>query len=566
MLTLSLIILIFCKALYFINKNLSYHFYLRISSIMLLLSSILTYNSLDLKGFIGTGIGLYGGLFQVSLSNQIIELLLLIIGSIILIAWPLKLNTNNNNAITLNNDLNKKDVFLNYSSNYSVILVFSSLGAILFLSCSDLISMYICIELQSFSLYILSTLFKDFSSSTSAGLKYFLIGGLASCLILLGSGLIYSSIGLTNFDSISTLLANQSLLDLKAFQLGIVVLLIGFLIKVAAAPLHNWSPDVYNSTPNIVTIWLTIIPKLSILIFLLELISILNINLISQENLMEYLVIDNSLSNIHSIMTEIWSNQLIKYLLLVVSLISLIIGGVVGLNQKHIKRLLAYSTISHLGFILLALSIYSEQSIESFIFYIIQYSITNLNIFLIIIGLSYLNWNNKLNNSYSKNLLNYNIKKTLDINLLSDFKGQFFSNPVLSVCFSICFFSLAGIPPLIGFFSKQFVLLSSIQEGYYFISIVAIIVSVISASYYLKVIKELYFESEDKITDQKGTELTKLYTENTNIENTTESSYYLSNTHSYIISVLTFIIIFFIFKPSLILNTSLIISLNIFPI
>ena len=566
MLTLSLIILIFCKALYFINKNLSYHFYLRISSIMLLLSSILTYNSLDLKGFIGTGIGLYGGLFQVSLSNQIIELLLLIIGSIILIAWPLKIDTNNNNSITLNNDLNKKDIYLNYSSNYSIILVFSSLGAILFLSCSDLISMYICIELQSFSLYILSTLFKDFSSSTSAGLKYFLIGGLASCLILLGSGLIYSSIGLTNFDSISTLLANQSLLDLKAFQLGIVVLLIGFLIKIAAAPLHNWSPDVYNSTPNIVTIWLTIIPKLSILIFLLELISILNINLISQENLMEYLVIDNSYSNIHSIITEIWSNQLIKYLLLVVSLISLIIGGVVGLNQKHIKRLLAYSTISHLGFILLALSIYSEQSIESFIFYIIQYSITNLNIFLIIIGLSYLNWNSKLNNSYSKNLLNFNIKKTLDINLLSDFKGQFFSNPVLSVCFSICFFSLAGIPPLIGFFSKQFVLLSSIQEGYYFISIVAIIVSVISASYYLKVIKELYFESEEQITDQKGTELTKLYTENTNIENTNESSYYLSNTHSYIISVLTFIIIFFIFKPSLILNTSLIISLNIFPI
>ena len=114
MLTLSLIILIFCKALYFINKNLSYHFYLRISSIMLLLSSILTYNSLDLKGFIGTGIGLYGGLFQVSLSNQIIELLLLIIGSIILIAWPLKLNTNNNNAITLNNELNKKDIFLNF--------------------------------------------------------------------------------------------------------------------------------------------------------------------------------------------------------------------------------------------------------------------------------------------------------------------------------------------------------------------------------------------------------------------------------------------------------------------
>ena len=151
-------------------------------------------------------------------------------------------------------------------------------------------------------------------------------------------------------------------------------------------------------------------------------------------------------------------------------------------------------------------------------------------------------------------------------NYLTELKGQLNNNPILSFSLAICLFSMAGIPPLIGFFSKQFVLLSSIQEGYYFISIVAIIVSVISASYYLKVIKELYFESEEQITDQKGTELTKLYTENTNIENTNESSYYLSNTHSYIISVLTFIIIFFIFKPSLILNTSLIISLNIFPI
>ena len=132
--------------------------------------------------------------------------------------------------------------------------------------------MYICIELQSFSLYILSTLFKDFSSSTSAGLKYFLIGGLASCLILLGSGLIYSSIGLTNFDSISTLLANQSLLDLKAFQLGIVVLLIGFLIKIAAAPLHNWSPDVYDGIPTIVTTYVAVIAKISIFAFMLELV------------------------------------------------------------------------------------------------------------------------------------------------------------------------------------------------------------------------------------------------------------------------------------------------------
>ena len=580
MLILYLIILKTCKAFNLINLN--YTFYTRVSTIILISSSILIYNTLDLTFTVTSGIGIYGGLYHVTLASQIMELFLLIIGSLILISWPIK-NIPNNVALSLLNNShldnfenNKSKIntlltdinYLKNSINYSIIVVFSSLGASLLLSSWDLISMYISIELQSFSLYVLSTLYKDSEKSTSAGLKYFLIGGLASCLILLGSGLIYSSLGLTNFDSIFNILSVHMLYELKNFNLGILIIFVGFLIKIAAAPLHNWSPDVYDNTPTIVTIWLTIIPKISILIFLLEIYCKFNLDYHSL-GLEGYVVNLNLVSSERSIfsITDLLNNNLIKYLLLIISLSSLIIGGIVGLVQKRIKRLLAYSTISHLGFILLALTIFSSQSIESFIFYIIQYSLTNLNIFLIIIALSYLN-----QNIINKKLINNNnflFKGITDINLISEFKGQFFKNPLISICFSICLFSLAGIPPLIGFFSKQFVLLSAIQEGYYFISLVGIIVSVISASYYLKIIKEIYYEtivdSNNLITNNNLSGYSP--TINNNIKGNYQiDTYILSNFHSYLISVLTLFIIFFIFKPSLILNPTFWVVTTIFPI
>lgn len=216
--------------------------------------------------------------------------------------------------------------------------------------------------------------------------------------------------------------------------------------------------DVYDETPTIVTIWLTIIPKISILIFLFELYSQLNLDY-QYWGLVGYDVHLNLINYDMSIILikELWNNNIINYLLLIISLSSLIIGGVLGLSQKRIKRLLAYSTISHLGFILLALSIFSAQSIESFLFYIIQYSITNLNIFLIIIALSYLNQNysnfyfhRRIRRGVSdpKNINfnnNFVFKGIKDILFISEFKGIFFNNAIISLCFSICLFSLAGI-------------------------------------------------------------------------------------------------------------------------
>ena len=254
--------------------------------------------------------------------------------------------------------------------------------------------------------------------------------------------------------------------------------------------------------------------------------------------------------------------EILKNLLLISSLLSLIIGTVVGLAQSKIKRLLAYSTISHIGFILLALSINSEQSLESFIFYIFQYSITNLNTFLIILALGYLiKKNNNFRSSFESNIENK------DIRFISELKGQFKDNPILTLSLAICLFSLAGIPPLIGFFSKQFVLYSAIQNGYYFISFTAILVSVISASYYLKIVKILYSYGEEENHDYVAAYAGNKKALNSNSEVQTEvviENNYLSNVHSFLISILTLAILLFIIKPSFILNSTQLLSLSLF--
>jgi len=550
MIFISILTLIVAKALPSINSNLSSIYFTRISAIIFIYAGVLSFNTYYIQ-CIGSGIGIYSGLFNITQYSVLIEVFFLMIASLILISWPLYKYTNKN--IEIKNT--------QYSIDYSLIVLFSTLGSCLLISSSDLISMYLSIELQSFGLYVLSTLYRDSESSTSAGLKYFLLGGLSSCLILLGSGIIYALTGLTNFESIYSLISVSEInYIIQGLSLGLIIIIIGFLFKIAAAPLHNWAPDVYDDTPTIVTIWLTIMPKISILILLLEIYT--QIGLIGGINLFE---LNETLNNngYAEILNQIPCTYLLKNLLLISSFLSLIIGTVVGLAQTRIKRLLAYSTISHIGFILLALAINTEQSIDSFLFYIIQYSITNLNIFLILIAFSYIINYNYLYKIEKENklLLELNrVKESLfmnnitDIKYISSLKGQFFLNPLLSLSLSICLFSMAGIPPLIGFFSKQFVLYSAIQNGYYFIAFVAILVSVVSASYYLKIIKVLQIETE---INNDGIELN-------NNSQYNKTDMLLTNFHSFLISTLTLSILLFILKPSLILNSTQLISLSLF--
>jgi NADH-ubiquinone oxidoreductase chain 2 len=543
MIFISILILIVAIALPSFNKQISPILFTRISSIIFLYAGALSLNALYIQS-IGSGIGIYSGLFHVTFVSQLIEVFLLITGSLILIAWPLKTSTVSNKNRT--------------AIEYSLIVLFTTLGASLLISSADLVSMYLSIELQSFGLYILATLYRDSESATSAGLKYFLLGGLSSCLILLGAGLIYTFTGLTNFESIYSLISVSDTNNIhQGLSLGLILIIVGFLFKIAAAPLHNWAPDVYNDSPTIVTIWLTIMPKISILILLLE----LQVQIGFAGELTSLSVLSDSL--LGKIGTS--TLDILKNLLLISSLLSLIIGTVVGLAQTKIKRLLAYSTISHLGFILLALAINTEQSIDSMIFYIIQYSLTNLNTFLIIIALGYLIHNSVAN----LNTEQTNSGKENDINLISELKGQFFSNPLLSLSLTVSLFSMAGMPPLIGFFSKQFVLYSAVQSGYYFMAIVAILVSVVSASYYLKIIRVLHSEAEENKDLSLSLPSLKMNSNSdinleSNVDLTTESSVTPSSTHSFLISSLTLSILLFVLKPSIILNSTQLLSLSLY--
>lgn len=478
----------------------------RITSVTLLYSAFLSYNALYVES-IASGIGIYSGLFHVTTISLGIETFIFFVGAILLLGWaPVTQAGHGSTAIPSVNE-------------YSLLILFTTIGASLLLSSSDIVSMYLSIELQSFAVYVLATLYRNSESATAAGLKYFLLGGLSSALILLGTAVIYSYTGLTQFENIYALTSvggNEEYMT--AVVLGILLIGIGFLFKVAAAPLHNWAPDVYDGTPTVVTAWLSTIPKISIFILLLEIQTD-----IGASHGLESLSVD-----IGFISIAVWKN-----LLLVTSLVSLVIGTILGLSQYRIKRLLTYSTISHVGFLLLALSINTQESVESLLFYIIQYTITNINVFLVLLAFGYI----------------IHVYPKKDIQFVDSLKGQFVENPLLGFSFALCLFSIAGIPPLIGFFAKQIVLYSSTHGGYYFLSIVAILVSVISASYYLKIIKVIYF---DAIVEN-----TYDYKNNTSHSNVT-------SIHAFLISSLTIVITLFVLQPTILLNICHLLALSLF--
>ena len=359
---------------------------------------------------------------------------------------------------------------------YPLIIVFIICGALFLMSTNDLVSTFLSIELQSYGLYLLSTIHRNSEQATSGGLTYFLLGGLSSCFILLGVSLLYTNSGSTNLDGIYVITSLSDIAS-KIGDLSIIynsyfinfaftILSIGFLFKASAAPFHFWSPDVYDAIPTMVTTFVAIVAKISIFIFLLELV--------------------HYTSNALFYFEYSWTTSL-----LVSSLLSLTLGAVVGLAQFRIKRLFAYSTISHVGFILLGLSINSIESIQAFIFYLMQYTISNLNVFIILISVGFsLYYFINPTEEYKE----LDDKDNSPIQLISQIKGYFNINPYLALSLTITIFSFAGVPPMIGFFAKQMVLSAALDSGYIFITLVAILASVVSAVYYLNIVKQVFFD------------------------------------------------------------------------
>nr|YP_009543516.1 NADH dehydrogenase subunit 2 [Coniothyrium glycines]AYU74406.1 NADH dehydrogenase subunit 2 [Coniothyrium glycines] len=534
---------------------------------ILLISSLAGYITIFIL-FLARGIGIFGGLFHCTATTNFFHVFIFLITSVILLLssfFPRKVwlkQYSNPNRFIFKKLVYYGTLLLNKMGEqfkiieYSLIILFIVTGSVFLISTSDLVSIFLSIELQSYGLYLLSTIYRDSEPATSGGLMYFLLGGLSSCFILLGTALLYANSGTTNLDSlyIITSISNvskENLTDLlfwyksNYLHISLLFMAVGFLFKVSAAPFHFWSPDVYDAIPTVVTTFVAIIAKISIFILLLEL-----VHYTSKP------IFDLDFS---------WTTTL-----LFSSLLSLVIGTVVGLTQCRIKRLFAFSTISHVGFILLGLSIHTVESTQAFIFYLIQYSISNLNAFILIITIGYslycyvhnaestANVDKQTTKKESENS-NENSSNLTDVNnspiqLTDQLKGYFYINPIVSLSLGITLFSFAGIPPLIGFFGKQMILSAAIDNGYIFMALVAIFTSVISAVYYLAIIKQIFFDKPDYAFDDKLNTFSanSLITEKITVVKKVHvklKNIVISSSLSLSISVATIFITFYMFTP-----------------
>ena len=330
-----------------------------------------------------------------------------------------------------------------FKIEYPILILSSVLGMMVMISSNDLMVFYMGLELQSLALYVLATFNRDQLKSSEAGLKYFVLSALSSGLLLYGCSLVYGFSGSTNFDIISYQLNSNE----YALTFGIVFILVGLAFKISAVPFHMWAPDVYEGSPTSVTLFFTMVPKIAALTVFIRFLYVPFLNLIDQ-----------------------W-----QIIIIFLSIASMLFGAIAAIGQKNIKRLIAYSSISHIGYTLAGLTTGSNDGIQSSIIYITIYVIMNLALFSCLLML-------KRNNKYYENI--------------EDLSGLSRNHPLLSLSFLIILFSLAGIPPLAGFFAKFYVFMAVLEQSMYFLAIVGLLSTVIAAFYYLRIIKIIYFDRE----------------------------------------------------------------------
>ena len=330
---------------------------------------------------------------------------------------------------------------------YPILILCSLLGMLVMISSNDLIVFYIGLELQSLALYVLASFNRDNILSSESGLKYFVLSALSSGLLLYGCSLIYGFSNSTNFNEIS-----QNFNFEYGVIFGMVFVIVGLAFKISAVPFHMWAPDVYQGSPTSVTVLFAILPKIAALTVFIKFLYGPFINLFEE-----------------------W-----QAIIIFLSIASMILGAVAAIGQKNLKRLIAYSSISHMGYALAGLTTGTNQGIQSSIIYLIIYLIMNLAFFSCLFML-------KRKDKFYENI--------------EDLSGLSKKHPILALSFLIILFSLAGIPPLAGFFAKFYIFMAVIQKEMYFLAIVGLLATVIAAFYYLRVIKIIYFDPEQEKFD-----------------------------------------------------------------
>ena len=353
--------------------------------------------------------------------------------------------------LTMDQVSNENDPTFFMPWEYPVLLLFSTLGMLFMISANDLMSVYIGLELHSLPLYVMAAIQRDNLKSTEAGLKYFVLGAVASGLLLYGISLTYGFAGSTNFDALEQLFASQQNISIGAL-VGLIFILSGLAFKVAAVPFHMWAPDVYQGTPTTVTSFIAAAPKIATMAVLIRL-----------------------FFGPYHYLADQW-----QLIVILIALFSMFVGAFGALQQKNIKRLLAYSSVSHIGYALVGLAAANIFGLKSVIIYMTIYVIGVLGIFGVLLTLR---------------------KSGKAIKSISELSGLSKTHPFSAVCITIFMFSMAGIPPLAGFFGKFYVFMSAVQAGLYFLAAIGVLASVIGAFYYLRIIKVMYFDENETALD-----------------------------------------------------------------
>jgi NADH-quinone oxidoreductase subunit N len=339
---------------------------------------------------------------------------------------------------------------------YPVLLALSAVGMMMMISANDLISLYMGLELQSLALYVVASINRDNPKSSEAGLKYFVLGALASGMLLYGASLVYGFTGTTQFAGIAQALTAQG--SSIGLIFGLVFILAGLAFKVSAVPFHMWTPDVYEGAPTPITAFFAAAPKVAAIALFTRV-----------------------MMGPFKAVTADWQ-QIVTF----IAIASMILGGVAAIGQTNIKRLLAYSSIGHMGYALVGLAAASQEGVQSIVTYMLIYVVTTIGVFACVLAMR---------------------RDGKQVETIADLAGLGRNNKTLAFILAMLMFSLAGIPPLAGFFGKLFVFMAAVKSGLFVLAVVGVLASVISAFYYLRIVKLMYFDEPVAAFDQMDPEV-----------------------------------------------------------
>jgi NADH-quinone oxidoreductase subunit N len=335
---------------------------------------------------------------------------------------------------------------------FTVLILLATVGMMMMISANDLISLYIGLEMQSLALYVIASFQRDDMRSTEAGLKYFVLGALASGMLLYGSSLVYGFAGSTSFDVLADTIQGA---DSPAVGLvvGVVFILAGLSFKVSAVPFHMWTPDVYEGAPTPVTAFFSVGPKIAAMALFVRVLVGPFGDLVDQ-----------------------WQ-QIVVF----VSMASMVLGAFAAINQSNIKRLMAYSSIGHVGYAMIGLAVGSEIGVRGIMIYMAIYLVMNLGCFTCILCM---------------------VRGGRMVEGIDGLAGLSKSHPLVALAMAVFMFSMSGIPPLAGFFGKFYIFLAAIEAGFYGLAVIGVLSSAVAAFYYLRIIKVMYFDEAEEPLDK----------------------------------------------------------------